>query len=90
MSLKPITELHSIYLEEVLKPQLGQQETQKSSESPKDAGGDTSKRISQAVYDIRYRARREDMSVDQALKFVISLGVVQPINIAETAEILKV
>lgn len=31
-----------------------------------------------------------DMSVDQALKFVISLGVVQPINIAETAEILKV
>jgi uncharacterized membrane protein len=38
----------------------------------------------------RKDAKELDMSVDQALKFVISLGVVQPINITETAEILKV
>jgi uncharacterized membrane protein len=28
-----------------------------------------------------------DMSVDQALKFVISLGVVQPANATETIEV---
>jgi hypothetical protein len=72
--MNPLNDISSVYLEEVLKPQLG-----KSSSSPapsaapeKKASADSGpgdagvKRIRQAVYDIRYRARREDIPLPQA------------------------
>lgn len=75
MSLNPFNELHSIYLEEVLKPQLGQQKPdsgKKSSSGEEGPGASSEKRIRQAVYDIRYRARREDLPLDQAFNQYMS------------------
>jgi hypothetical protein len=61
-------------MQEVLKPQLGKnvakakpEKSEKGGESgPKDASESSAKRIRQAVYDIRYRARREEIPLPQA------------------------
>jgi hypothetical protein len=70
MSLNPLNDISKVYVMEVLEPQLGK----KSAESkPEEKGGEkegagatSEKRIRQAVYDIRYRARREDVPLEQA------------------------
>ena len=73
MSMNPLNDISAVYVQEVFKPQLGKPS---GDSSPKPAGtkvkkGETtqeasSKRVRQAVYDIRYRARREDLPLEQA------------------------
>jgi len=68
-------DISSIYIEEVLKPQLGQDKPSPAGEKSDEQGsGDdgSAKRIRQAVYDIRYRARREDIPLDQAFNQYMS------------------
>lgn len=68
-----VTDLHKTYITEVLEPKLGKSDS--GNAKPEDKGDAPSgktpdeqaaKRIRQAVYDIRYRARREDIAIDQA------------------------
>jgi 2-hydroxy-3-keto-5-methylthiopentenyl-1-phosphate phosphatase len=73
MSMNPLNDISSVYMQEVLKPQLGKKEGGESSGSgaPKVKKGESTqeasaKRIRQAVYDIRYRARREEVPLQQA------------------------
>ncbi len=72
-----VSDLYEAYVEEILTPQLGKK-TEKPSEAPKaSAGSDSSgasseKRIRQAVYDIRYRARREEIELGQAFNQYMS------------------
>ena len=60
-----VSDLHESYVNEILKPQLG-------SGDQKPGGGDrpgedsSEKKVRQAVYDIRYRARRENVPVESA------------------------
>ena len=73
MSMNPLNDISAVYVREVFKPQLG-----KGGEKPEAPSGakkvekgktdleSTAKRVRQAVYDIRYRARREDVKLDQA------------------------
>lgn len=68
-----VTDLHKTYITEVLEPKLGkgdsgdQKPESKEGSSPgKTPDEQSAKRIRQAVYDIRYRARREDIALDQA------------------------
>lgn len=68
MDMFRTNELSDLYLAEVLKPQIG---TKKSSDGMKQERGQqtadaSAKRIRQATYDIRYRARREDIPLEQA------------------------
>lgn len=79
MAINPLNDISSIYMKEVFEPQLG-----KKGSSPAPAGGakkvekgkedaeSSAKRIRQAVYDIRYRARREDVKLDQAFNQYMS------------------
>jgi hypothetical protein len=71
--MNSLNDISSIYLEEVFKPQLGKggdsspaASDGKKVEKGKDDAESSAKRIRQAVYDIRYRARREDVKLDQA------------------------
>lgn len=71
MSSNIVNGLYESYIEEVIKPQLGKQpESSSKSSDGGDAGGSggdqSAKRIRQAVYDIRYRARREDIPLSTA------------------------
>ena len=72
MSMNPINDILSVYVEEVFKPQLGKSSPAPAAAPQKKAStnsvpGDAAvKRIRQAVYDIRYRARREDIPLPQA------------------------
>jgi hypothetical protein len=72
-----VSDLYEAYVEEILTPQLGKK-TEKPSEAPKASGGSDSsgasseKRIRQAVYDIRYRARREEIELGQAFNQYMS------------------
>jgi hypothetical protein len=74
-----VSDLHEAYVTEILKPQLGKP----GASSPKSASGESSaatkdpqeqsvKRIRQAVYDIRYRSRREGIGLDQAFNQYMS------------------
>jgi hypothetical protein len=88
-------DISSLYLEEVLKPQLGKDnvtaskgDSGSSEGSEKEGTGDdgAAKRIRQAVYDIRYRARREDIPVDQAFNQYMShtsMGAVEKTSVKE-------
>jgi hypothetical protein len=74
-----VSDLHEAYVEEILKPQLGSSNAPKPTSSgegaPKSASDPdeaAAKRIRQAVYDIRYRARREDIPLDQAFNQYMS------------------
>ena len=73
-----LLDLNQVYMKEVFKPQLGK-ETKKEepkSEAKPEAKGDgggkdkkeasSDKRVRQAVYDIRYRARREEIPLSKA------------------------
>jgi hypothetical protein len=76
--MNPLNDISAVYLKEVLKPQLGKESPSKKeggAEKPSADGGEkkegdasagSAKRIRQAVYDIRYRARREEIPVQQA------------------------
>jgi hypothetical protein len=76
--MNPLNDISAVYLKEVLKPQLGKESPAKKeggAEKPSADGGEkkegdasagSAKRIRQAVYDIRYRARREEIPVQQA------------------------
>jgi hypothetical protein len=79
MSMNPLNDISSVYLKEVLKPQLGKGAAapakKEGGEKPSAEGGEkkegdasagSAKRVRQAVYDIRYRARREEIPVQQA------------------------
>ena len=68
-----VTDLVEHYVNEVLKPKLGSPAGQSTAEGPGKggpaAGGvnqGSDKRIRQAVYDIRYRARREEIPLQSA------------------------
>jgi len=67
--MNPLNDISSIYLEEVMKPQIGKSQSKpiggkvKKGETSEEA---SAKRVRQAVYDIRYRARREDVPLEQA------------------------
>ena len=74
-----LLDLNQVYMKEVFKPQLGKEtkkEEPKSESKPEAkgaAGGgkdkkeaSSDKRVRQAVYDIRYRARREDIPLSKA------------------------
>ena len=68
-----VTDLAEHYVNEVLKPKLGSPAGQSTAEGPgkggPEAGGanqGSDKRIRQAVYDIRYRARREEIPLQSA------------------------
>ena len=76
MSMNPLNDISAVYMKEVLEPQLGKKPAEKK-EAPKASGeeggsGDkevsagSEKKIRQAVYDIRYRAKREEIPVPQA------------------------
>jgi len=77
--MNPLNDISSVYLKEVLKPQLGKDAAapakKEGGEKPSSEGGEkkegdasagSAKRVRQAVYDIRYRARREEIPVQQA------------------------
>lgn len=70
--MNPLNDISAVYMQEVLKPQLGKKEGSPAPEaSGKVKKGEntqeaSAKRIRQAVYDIRYRARREDVPLEQA------------------------
>jgi len=72
MAINPLNEISAVYMQEVLKPQLGKniakEKPPAGGEEKKegDASDGSAKRIRQAVYDIRYRARREEIPVQQA------------------------
>lgn len=70
MSINPLNDISAVYVQEVFKPQLGKQaskpEGTKKVEKGKEDAESSAKRIRQATYDIRYRARREDLKLDQA------------------------
>jgi hypothetical protein len=70
MSANPLNDISSVYMQEVFKPTLGKGGADSSGpkkvEKGKDDAESSVKRVRQAVYDIRYRARREDVKLDQA------------------------
>ena len=72
MSMNPLNDISDVYVREVFKPQLGKGGEKPSAagakkvEKGKDDPESSAKRVRQAVYDIRYRARREDVKLDQA------------------------
>ena len=69
-----VTDLHEHYVNEVLKPKLGSPSGQSTADGPGRSDGPgnqpgnqgSDKRIRQAVYDIRYRARREEIPIQSA------------------------
>jgi hypothetical protein len=69
--MNPLNDISAVYFAEVLKPQLGQDKPETKTTAPaaggsQESGSSSDKKIRQAVYDIRYRARREDIALDQA------------------------
>ena len=69
-----VSDLYEAYVEEILTPQLGKKQSS-APEAPKaseKSNATSEKRIRQAVYDIRYRARREDIELGQAFSQYMS------------------
>ena len=74
MSMNILNDISSVYVKEVIEPQLGKKQTSsaepsggaKKVEKGKTGIEASAKRIRQAVYDIRYRARREGIELDKA------------------------
>jgi len=70
-----VSDLYEAYVEEILTPQLGKKQQASAPEAPKaseKSDATSEKRIRQAVYDIRYRARREDIELSQAFNQYMS------------------
>ena len=68
MSINPLNAISAVYMQEVLEPKLGKDrpESTKKVEKGKTDEESSAKRVRQAVYDIRYRSKREGVKVDQA------------------------
>jgi hypothetical protein len=68
MSKNIFNDISKIYIEEIIKPQLGKPKSipTSSDKKPGEPGESSEKKIRQAVYDIRYRARREEIPIQQA------------------------
>lgn len=68
MSINPLNAISAVYMQEVLEPKLGKDrpEPTKHVEKGKTDEESSAKRVRQAVYDIRYRSKREGVKVDQA------------------------
>jgi len=60
-----VSDLHESYVNEILKPQLGGGE-QKPGGGDRPGEDSSEKKVRQAVYDIRYRARRENVPIESA------------------------
>jgi len=71
-----VSDLHEHYVAEILKPQLGKPAPKPTSgdapSADKEPGDQSVKRIRQATYDIRYRSRREGLSLEQAFNQYMS------------------
>jgi hypothetical protein len=71
-----VSDLHEHYVAEILKPQLGKPgastPSTASSSADREPGDQSVKRIRQATYDIRYRSRREGISLEQAFNQYMS------------------
>ncbi len=71
-----VSDLHEHYVAEILKPQLGKTGASTppaaSSSGDNEPGDQSVKRIRQATYDIRYRSRREGLSLEQAFNQYMS------------------
>jgi len=67
MSMNPLNDISKVYMNEVLKPQLGNP-AEKGGEQKRGGTDEESsdKRIRQAVYDIRYRAKEKNLELPQA------------------------
>jgi hypothetical protein len=67
MSINPLNAISAVYMQEVLEPKLGKDrpEPTKHVEKGKTDEESSAKRVRQAVYDIRYRSKREGVKVDQ-------------------------
>jgi hypothetical protein len=67
MSMNPLNDISKVYMKEVMKPQLGNP-TEKAGEQKRGGTDEESsaKRIRQAVYDIRYRAKEKNLELPQA------------------------
>lgn len=61
-----VSDLHESYVNEILKPQLGSGGEQKPGGGDRPGEDSSEKKVRQAVYDIRYRARRENVPVETA------------------------
>jgi hypothetical protein len=68
MSNNILNNISSVYMQEVLKPQLGGKSEDGGKKVEKGGTSEeaSAKRVRQAVYDIRYRARREGIELAQA------------------------
>ena len=68
MSNNILNDISSVYMKEVLKPQLGGKSEDGGKKVEKGGTSEeaSAKRVRQAVYDIRYRARREGIELAQA------------------------
>ena len=66
--MNPLLDMNAIYVQEVFKPQLGKKVIARTSGTNEKDKTEASpgKRVSQAVYDIRYRARREEIPISKA------------------------
>ena len=60
-----VSDLHESYVNEILKPQLGGGE-QRPGGGDRPGEDSSEKKVRQAVYDIRYRARRENVPIESA------------------------
>ena len=67
MSMNPLNDISKVYMKEVLKPQIGKP-AEKGGEQKRGGTDEESsaKRIRQAVYDIRYRAKEKNLELPQA------------------------
>ena len=61
-----VSDLHESYVNEILKPQLGNGGEQKPGGGDRPGEDSSEKKVRQAVYDIRYRARRENVPIESA------------------------
>jgi len=68
MTVNPLNAISDVYMKEVFEPKLGKSRSDsgKHVEKGKDDEESSAKRVRQAVYDIRYRSKREGVKVDQA------------------------
>ena len=87
-------DISSIYMEEVFKPQLGKSSGESSAKKeggqPAAGGEGDGKRVRQAVYDIRYRARREDVPLEQAFNQYMSNTSMNAVEKKEAKEKLGI
>lgn len=76
MSMNPIADAHSVYIEEVLKPQLAPKlKSAPKPESDLDGDGDVDsfeKKVRQLIYDVRHLMRKNNIPVEKAFQTRVS------------------